>query len=367
MTKRMIEWGAFSQLADGLSGSAYIANQTTFDTLQASPLDGVTLDLISNSNLNYTQRIWGPYGGSVAQFNIDDVSTFIDRISARTETGWGRIKHNFLAAQTPDLTIDWFSSDIEKVISNLILIGRVVAETGMYGILFDAEHYGTYPFTYNEMPLRNNYNLQDYYDKVYESAFRVAQGWLSYSPDIKLFLIKGYESYVTEEISAGSNANNYGFYGSFLDGIYEAFGQARSNVTPKFQSGDVARGRALENNIIDTQTAYRELSQDGIDEKMGFLTNPIYHGNTGYWDTLSTELGLAHFPSNPNDIPFDNAAPLTNYYTPTSSKNVLRIMLDAVDWVWIYSELYDACGPGTLIHPDYRAAWQELRTELGML
>lgn len=348
--KGIIEFGS-------LPSASYIASSVTWADILASPLDGFCINLTDNSGNNLSQRLWG-YSGTVTGFTEATVSTFITNVASRNTAGWGRVPYNFLVMQTPDKTVDWFESDIDTVVQNLKLLGRVVALTGLYGILIEPEPYGTYAWDYTRMPLKATYTQAQYEVQVEAKGYEVGLYWGQQKSNMAVFLYKSY--YVS------TNDTLYTLLGPFIDGLYRGLGETRdSNSRRGYTAIQVPEIQLIHSNIdsyddadLDEfnwisarQDTYVGKSRRYADfKRKALLARPdiIEHGDVSY--------------------PFNNTVTTNNYFTPARWKGALDLMLatDDLDFIIVYNESYHFFGAGTIINSGYIDAIRDAKKSAGL-
>lgn len=348
--KGIIEFGS-------LPSSSYISSSVTYADILASPLDGFCINLADNSANNLSQRLWG-YSGTVTGFTESTVSTFITNVAARNTAGWGRVPYNFLVMQTPDKTVDWFSSDIETVVQNLKLLGRVVALTGLYGIMIEPEPYGTYAWDYSQMPLKATYTQAQYEEEVEQRGYEIGLYWGQQKADMSVFLYKSY--YV------GDTDSRYTFFSNFVDGLYRGLGEQRDNNTKRgFTSIQVPEVQIIHSNNL----SYDDADRDEFD-RINALQD-TYVGSSGRYADLKRKALLVRpdiIEHGDVSYPFNNSSTGSNYFTPARWEDALDLMLatEDLDFVMVYNESYHFFGSGTIINSGYIDAIRNAKKTAGM-
>lgn len=349
--KGIIEFGSHPS-------SSYIASSATWADVIASPVDGFCTHLTDNSGNNISQRLWG-YSGAVTGYTESDVSTFISNVASRNAAGWGRVQYNFLVMQTPDKTTDWFSSDMELVIQNLKLLGRVVALTGLYGIVIEPEQYGTDVWRYNNMPLKATYTLAQYKTRIEAVGYEVGLYWAQQKADMALLLWKSYFFADTD--------SDYQMYGSFLDGIHRGFGVARdANIKYGYTSQ-----KSPELQIISSNSQSYD-DNDLTEFKRLHANQLIYQGNSGRYKDFCRR-ALTHWIDKNvhGDVsyPWNNSDPTNNYFNLSNCQSALTWMCQVpdLDFAVIYNENYHFFGSGTIINSQYLTSIRNAKKANGMV
>lgn len=331
---------------------SYLENQSTFNNILASPLDGVVMEVVTNSDVVLSTDTWNPN----RIFTIDDLSESLAALTARTQAeaqsnfnqtfgvnqvpapaGFGKCDKNFVKLQISSpsgAVIDPFSNEFNVVYDKLVLLGQFAAQAGFYGVWFDVEGYIPV-WTYDSMPQKASHTLEEYQDRYYDFGKALASDWRRLSSSLSVMTTDAYDGYAGElpVIAAGS----WGLYKNFLDGFLDGWGYFYYNVYPG--AGKVILTQ--EGMYSDKDTGH--ILRYGLGKINGTFDYAVPPPDQNYWgsseyffDSNIIEHGLALWIDYPGEA-YNPAAP---YWTGSEFKASLEAIIDCCDWAWIYNPYY---------------------------
>jgi len=346
----------------------YVANPVTFANVEGAPLDGTVLNMESNTNQNISEKVY-----STTPYAITDFSSAIANYLIRDGLGWGRCKYQFAAitiTNSTGISYDWFDDvNIPPVVANFSLVADFVNQSKLYGILFDAETYGVFPWRYNDMPAKATYSFEEYEVQVYKIARQIATNWKNFKEDINVMFTRGFDAYYQAFPAQGRDANDYGLYNAFLNGMYDELGLRRYNgvhtpINQRCASPGVS-GTQLIISTLNTFPCLSALCVQQYNDLLKGITDSRARGDTDYFDVMS-KFSDWLFLTRP---PFDNVTPALSYFTPQQMKDSIGYMIDDdVQWVVLFQQSVDPhFYDNTLIlNPQYFTKLWELRVERGL-
>ena len=341
---------------------AQLADQTSFDPYQSSPVDGSVIKLLNDSGLDITSYVWNSTKWSMSQ-----LTESLFNIRKRNNLGWGRHRYNFVKLQiTNRASLDLFTPGMaDGFISNFKTIMDFVSEAGLTGIFFDVEPYSE-NWKYSGMSYKNVYTFEQYKQNMYAISREIFSHWKQINPKVQIMVSDCYEVYASGKEAGTADINNrYGLYVPFLDGIIDEVHELRTQTTVPDD---------YYNFILTNQLTYKEKSSTNIN-RYGYCQingtfdpvipppDPNYLGNSAYFtdpDTIS-ERGLCLWI---DAAPFNPATPASNYFTPAVFKQQLGRVMDLCQWCYILDLDYEIRAGE--VGSEYITAMLELRAERGM-
>lgn len=319
---RIINWSYYPN-----PDTLWLIDDSRFALASSQPLNGTVISVDTDSGGNFTESMW-----SGIALNVSDVDEVLARFQARNVRGWGALTSNFIAVNTETFAIDWFDPAITTVVSNLSLAGWFASQAGV-GLWFDAEGYSQEPWQYSTMPGAGSHTFAEYETQVYTLARLIARNWMTYNPRFLFASYKGYYEwyqYLENNGDTQSNreANPYGLFKSFLDGIYDEFGT--TGLPKVIKAGN--RGW----NCSDLSCFTFEYA------RVTGYGNVNYQGPAPYYfnDTLFGSALYLTGDNNGAHAPFNPATPGDNYMTPDLMKSTLLMQqtFSSVRYQWVYTE-----------------------------
>ena len=374
-----------------LSGyTSWIADNTSWATFEALPLDGTIITIGKSNGGNFTEFCF-----SDVIHTMNDLGPALADIRTRQAAGFGDHDKNFAIINTEGRQMDWMNpSHYAGIVNNFSLMGRFAMECGLKGVAFDAEGYSHRQFKYDSMTQKATYTFSQYETQVYAAALQIGTNWMTYSRDFKFLPFRSYEAYYYGLLNFGESINEYGLYKAFLDGIYDAMGDAWDD----YQTGSIAfstrlsagrggvilrqqPGRAYQgpnkNLILTDETAFHSTTDSDIEDAWDSLRGITYYyapatdpaplrgGSDYFYDISNFGLGL-WVDYNGVGVPtFDNNNPAGNHYTPAGFKTALASVLNRASWCWIFTNTVGFYSD-TILNSQYAAKIAELRTERGI-
>lgn len=350
---------------------------TDYDSLITGAVDGMNIEVQDNSGNHIYDGMWQTAAPLVRSDFDDSVATLL----LRRKLGWGRLRYNTLLifGAFPNVpTIDWFdTAAVDIVMENFFVAFQVASDSNLWGVCFDSEPYG-FPgtFTYDDQPQKAQHTREEYRAEVYRRAFALGKRCVEYDPSVAWVWFKGYQGYYAELPNFTIEANPYGFYLDFLDGMYDAYGEYFSKPEI-FSTGTWAFSPPIAPEMVQVHSinSYLESSQSFMQTAIidKYVDDPAYQGNSSYFNRFTTHaLGTftdASTDPDAREVGFNNTTPNTidNVFIPSTLTNKLNAAYNlGVKWHMFFNFRYQFYGLHEIIHPDYRTAMTDFRALKGM-
>lgn len=342
--------------------ATFISSQTNYDTIQDEPLDGFLFWLYANDGqaLSFCHR-------RPTRYEMEDLSDAISAVKARVALGLGRTRKIFVAISLwppgadDNNTVDWFDSDMETTVHNLVLIGRFAKECGLQGVAFDHESYVSNLWQYAARAGKAHHSFEEYGQQIKKIAEQVVGEWRKHGCDFDFLSFGCYADTLLEIQNNPTRAQAdlyYGLWSYWLDGLIDGWGEYY------YKSGGRKQGKI----ILTSELGYGISDLTGAQDRLSYPSGTAgaqFKGNSTWFDTVC-EFGLGTWIDyEPPDFTLTTS---TNFYTPSLWKDCLNACIDAgCSWVWIYQNDYRFFNPNptNLIPNDYKVKMREIRAERG--
>lgn len=199
--------------------------KTHISKYEQLPYDGMLFDAtFTHGQVSNAQRL---SGWAFSDYRIDWPSLAASLSDAQT-TPLRKFWHNFLMVKMtvvqPYAVADWYSSNINAVISNLRLAARYAKEASLAGIMLDMEPDNTIPgrklLNYSDRPYASKYTFEEYKAKVESTTSEIARVLREEYEEMDLVLSFGYEQ-TTKQHNPPIETDNYGLLDACLKGFFK--------------------------------------------------------------------------------------------------------------------------------------------------
>lgn len=365
-SKFIIEWGSH-QSPPTIPARTFLSTQASFDLKQNAPIDGSVFTPQSDTDV-----VSVPYIYSTTKLSYDDFEGLILAGSSRHNIGYGRVDKNVLDVNFQSGPIDWVTGNLGAFIHNFSVLARIARDAKLWGLLFDAEPYGSKVWNDYYMPSRSQFSIVRYQSEVYRVGKEIGQNLMRIWPDMNLIINKGYpDAYETID-SEPPSANSYALYPFFLDGLFDGLKDGRT-VTMRSMVGRASYGKTILINGKWWHSYNTTDRQDAIDDLQG-LTETRYRGNSDYFDELSFGkllwIDLPGLEGGGVYPDFDNTTPANSHFDQDQFAEYVSFCLNQLDYVFIFNQYYNFVSNVTysegVINPLYTEALRAVRVTYGM-
>ena len=192
---------------------------------ECTPYQGIRIKLEGQGEGN-GQHVKTMFGKTRWQYEW-----FQEDVENLKNTEFKKFTDNFIATGVMPGDVDWFSdSDWSSVCNNFAVVARIALETGMKGIIFDPEEYGSYIWSGTNV---SGHTRAETETKARQRGQEFGEALFQNFPEIKLFCW-----------CAFSMVSNGSLYGPFLNGIYDVMPPTATLIDGHETKGYTANSRA---------------------------------------------------------------------------------------------------------------------------
>lgn len=314
-TKKLIEYGW------DVPPPAFVA--ANLAAMEKRPFDGVIM------------RLAGKHGGNIFSGGRWDPQEYEADLKALQSITWGKFRHNFIMMYSASEQ-DWLSdSDWEAVVSNLGIMARCAAAGGC-SLAFDAEPYGTTPWSYEQQKHAKTKSYAEYAAVVHQRGRQFIEAIGKTLPKNVLLTFFTYSLFPAEmgisdpaKREQALAGEGYSLYVPFLNGILEGMG-------PGMTMTDGNEPSYYYDNSEKFYAVYHAMRQGAL--------NLIPNSAVATFQTQTQASQALYMDYVFARVPWKNIPAL--YLTPEEQAkwfehNVYYALKTADEYVWLYSEKMD--------------------------
>jgi hypothetical protein len=255
----------------------------------------------------HNQLAWQIMGKK--RFRIQD---FQEAIADLRAPRWRKFTDNFLpvilSAEQSTVGLTWFDDDRWRIVANNFeVLGRVAAETGIKGLIFDPEHYNYALFHYYAQRRQLDKPIEEYKKAARQRGREVGKAITGPLPNVVILSLYSY----TYPLMHTLPKSPYNLLPAFYDGLLEAMPSGTTLVDGYEQAYAFKERRQFAAGHRQIQEAVK-------------ITDVPDH----YRDKVRAGFGLW--------IDYQNSL---KHFTPESFRQAVIAALETTDgYVWIYSQ-----------------------------